>query len=478
MILARGRWVIWLIPALVGHVGCSTVAQPIAARKEVTTSVEVFTPLSSPTFTQSKLQAVKFEEAPVVDQGTVNSAEQFSNDKELTAEKLVAAVLARSPTVAQMTAAAQVAAARYPQVTSLEDPMFGATFGPASMGSREVDFAYRIEASQRLPYPGKRALRGANAQAEARAAGEEIEDARLTLTESARSALYDYFLAERALEVNRESLDLLRDIRQNAEARYKTGLVPQQDMLQADVEIGLQQERQLALERSREVAIARINTLMHLAPDAKLPPPPRELNPGDAVQNAKELRDLAVERRPDLRAIRNRLEAEGASLALAEREYKPDFEVMGAYDAFWQRPEQDLRTMIGLRMNVPVRYSRRAGAVAEAAARLAQRRAEYGRLTDQVNFEVQQAVARLRESEKAFKLYEGKILPAARENVKAGVAAYTTGKVPFLSLIEAQRNLVGQRDRAFETAAEYFRRSATLERVIGGPVPDKSPSSP
>ncbi|MCE9530102.1 MAG: hypothetical protein K8T89_03040 [Planctomycetes bacterium] len=58
------------------------------------------------------------------------------------------------------------------------------------------------------------------------------------------------------------------------------------------------------------------------------------------------------------------------------------------------------------------------------------------------------------------------------------MATYTTGKVPFLSLIDAQRNLVGQRERAYETAAEYFRRSAALERAIGGPMPDTSSSSP
>src|SRR5437868_5767955 len=58
---------------------------------------------------------------------------------ELTEDVLIQTVLSRNPTIAQMTAAASVAAARYPQVTSLEDPMFGNTIGPASIGSRDVD---------------------------------------------------------------------------------------------------------------------------------------------------------------------------------------------------------------------------------------------------------------------------------------------------------------------------------------------------
>jgi len=54
--------------------------------------------------------------------------------------------------------------------------------------------------------------------------------------------------------------------------------------------------------------------------------------------------------------------------------------------------------------------------------------------------------------------------------VKAAQAAYVTGKTPFLSLVEAQRNLVNLRDRHYEAKADYFRRLATLERAIGGPI--------
>ena len=93
--------------------------------------------------------------------------------------ELVAQVVARNPTVAQMAAAAQAAAARYPQVTSLEDPRAGGFVGPASIGSRDVDFAYRVEVSQAFPFPGKLALRGEGARHEAAAAVADLDDARL-----------------------------------------------------------------------------------------------------------------------------------------------------------------------------------------------------------------------------------------------------------------------------------------------------------
>jgi outer membrane protein, heavy metal efflux system len=144
---------------------------------------------------------------------------------------------------------------------------------------------------------------------------------------------------------------------------------------------------------------------------------------------------------------------------------------MAAYDAFWQRPEDQLRAQVGVRVNLPVRLSRRRAAVAEAQARAAQRDAELARLTDQTNFQVEEAYQQVRESERTVRLYDETILPAAEQNVRAARAEYATGKVPFVSLIGAQREQVSLRDRYFEAVAETIRRRAALHRAVGGPLP-------
>jgi outer membrane protein TolC len=407
----------------------------------------------------------------------------FAELKELSAEALVEQVLERSPSLAEMVEAWKAAQARYPQVTSLDDPMFAGTIGPGTFApdDRGVEFAYRLELSQTYPWPGKLRLRGQNARALASAAAGDVGDMQLQLVESARRAFYDYYLVDRGLAVNRENLRLLRQFRKNAETRYSTGLVPQQDILQADVEIGRAQEREVSLERLRPVAIARINTLLHLPPDTPLPPPPEKLELGEALSEAAALRAWAVERRPDLRAIADRVKAEEASLALAQREFYPDFTPFVMYDRFMGNTSdnRDLATMLGVRLNLPVRLDRRRAAVEEAKARVGQRRAELARQIDQVNYQVQQAYEQVRESEQVVRLYEKTILPAARKNVEAAQSAYTTGRIPFLSLIEAQRNVVGLQDRYYEAVADYHRRRATLERVVGGPlVPGPYPNGP
>ncbi|MCI0743463.1 MAG: TolC family protein [Gemmataceae bacterium] len=388
--------------------------------------------------------------------------------KELSIDGLVADVLARNPSLPQMIAAWEAARARYPQVISLDDPMVAGILGPGSFGSRDVEFAYRLEASQKFPWPGKLRLKGQMALAEAGAANADIDDMRLQLIEAAKNAFFEYYLVGRLLVINTESARLLKEFKENADKRYAAGLVTQQDVLLAQVEIDRQKERLLELEQIRKVVLARINALLHAPPDAPLLEPAAKLPVPPKLPSVDELRQVALDRRPDIQALARRIAAEEANLGLALKERFPDVEVMAAYDAFWQPKERDLRTMVGLRLNLPIRVARRGGLIAEAQARIAMRRAELDKLMDQVQFQVHEAYAQVERSENVTKLYETSILPSAQSNIKTAQSLYTTGKLPFLNLIDAQRNLIMLRERYYEAIATVHRARATLERAVAG----------
>jgi outer membrane protein TolC len=157
-------------------------------------------------------------------------------------------------------------------------------------------------------------------------------------------------------------------------------------------------------------------------------------------------------------------------MRLAQKEFYPDFEVMAAYDTFWQPPQQTLQPQVGVRLNLPVQKAKRYAAVAEAEARVAERRARLNSQIDQVNFQLQEAYEQVVESEQGVRLYDKTILPAAKSNVEAARSAYEANRTPFLTLIEAQRNRVGLLDGYYEEFADYFRRRAALERAVGGPI--------
>jgi outer membrane protein TolC len=326
---------------------------------------------------------------------------------------------------------------------------------------------WMVEASQKIPWAGKRALRGNAASAEADAMRGDIGDTRLRLSEAARTAFYDYYLARREMEVNVSTRRLLTQFREIAWNKYQVNQTTQQDALQADVELAALESRRTELVRDERIAVARINTLLHRQPDHPLPPPPAQMPSADALPSAETLQQTAAGCRPDLFAALARVRSEEANVALACKEYYPDVSVVAKYDGFM--PEQ-MRPAVGMELNVPLQNGRRSAAVREASERLQQRRAEYQDRLDQVRFEVQSALDRAAQSQGVIRLYEEKILPATQRSVDSAVANYSSGKLDFLRLLDAERQVYSQREMYYQAIAEHHRRLAELDRVAGRPA--------
>jgi len=440
----------------------ATTASAASSRRDARTTNEKPTP-------PARLASLHLVQQPVgVD-------DPFAGQPELQLPRLLGEVLARNQTLAAMRAAWLSAAERYPQARALDDPVFTGMAAPASLSSAVTSVpgnvaGYVVGGAQKLPWFGKLQLRGDAALAESRAARWDVDDARLQIIEAAGLAYYDYYLVRQDLALNVENTAKLREFHDIAARKYEANLAPQQDMLQAKVELAELARRQIELERLERIAIARINTLMHRMPDAYVPAAPASLQAPLLALSAAELRATAVTRRPDLASLAAKIRAEQARLQLANKEFMPDFEVFGRYDNFWTQASQ--RGQVGLNMNVPLYRDKRYAAVREAQWRLSQRRAEYEQRIDDINREVQTAYERFDEAQQTVGLYTDQILPAARKNVDSAFAAYETSGGDFLRLVAAQRQLISLQERYQESIADYHRRRVELERVVGQPLPN------
>lgn len=385
--------------------------------------------------------------------------------EELPLEQLVAEVEARNPSLQAMTAAWQAAMEKYPQAVALEDPMFMAMLAPAALGADDVAGGQQLQVTQRFPWPGKLRARGQVALSEADAAYHEAEDARVQLALMTQMAFYDYYLVRQLERLNVENVKNLTQFRETARVQYQTGKVTQQDVLQADVELAELERRELELGRMEHVAVARINTLLRRQPDAPLPAP-AALPPPAPAEEPSMLIGQAMAQRQDLAALAHRIDAEEASLVLAYKQYYPDVDVIGAYNAMM--PEKEMWGQVGVGLNVPLYRRKRHAAVSEAELRVSQRVAEYEQKQLDIQYEVQQAYERLEESRKTVELYRQKLIPTAQLNVEATRANYENAKATFLDLAVAQRQLIELREKEQEAAVSYHQRLAELRRALGG----------
>ncbi len=389
----------------------------------------------------------------------------FLGQGELALSALVSEVQQRNPSLKAVLATWGAAAERSPQVVALDDPMFQSMFAPASFSSSTIQSSYIVGVTQKIPWAGKRALRGQVAEWNAVAASLDYQEVQLRLAEAARLAYYDYYSVFRQIELNDAGLSAVQAFRDTAKSKFEANQVPEQDLLQADVELARLEQRRVEIEQAQQVAIARINTLLHREPQLHLPPPPNRIDVADELPDVGALREQAIEKRPDLAAQAARLNAEKNELALAWKEFYPDLEFMGRYDTFWTDPAQ--RGQVGMNMNIPLNQNRRNAAVREAMFKVNKMQAEYEQQIDMVRSEVQSAFARLQASRRTIDLYTGKLLPATRSNVAAANSGYEAGTIDFLRLIQAQREFIDLNEKFQQMIVDYYRSRAELDRVVG-----------
>jgi outer membrane protein, heavy metal efflux system len=250
-------------------------------------------------------------------------------------------------------------------------------------------------------------------------------------------------------------------------AQFEAGRASAQDPLQAEFELTHMEHDTVILASQRDVTVAQMDELLHRDPALPLPPPPKDLPmPRDADVAAPErLESEAVDHRPDIAGARQHARAEEARAERAQRESYPDVTVSTSYNSMWDTPEH--RWMVGLSFNLPVQLGRRKGAVDEANAMRAQYDADAARMNDMARTQVVVALKQLEEAGHVLHIFEERLLPIARQQVDAAQAAFISSQTPFVSLIDAEKNLRGVELDQQVAQADYDRRRGELDRALG-----------
>jgi len=402
------------------------------------------------------------------------AAAQPKGSDRLSPEDVISAVLSRNPSLASIEEAAIAASARVEPAGALEDPSLSYALAPGTISNSAFTTGHRIDLGQSLPWPGKRAAREEAARQRARAARESRALQRLQLVAAAKAAFAEWSFVHDALRLNRENTRLVEDLRASAEARFASGRGLQQDVLRAEVEIALLQDRHLDLQQEREAVQARLNALMNEAPGSALPRPvPLPAEP--VLPALPALIERASAHHPELRILEHRVAETSADIRLAEKEFYPDFRASAGYNSLWA--PQDKRWTFGFSVNIPLDRSRREAEV--NAARADRRRAEW-RLADRRNALLSELVrlhAEATRAAKAVDLFAERLLPLSAQTLEVSLSEYESGAGDFLDVIAAERNRLEIETSALRAAADRYRARAELEFWVGGALEAPSPNA-
>jgi outer membrane protein TolC len=371
---------------------------------------------------------------------------------------------------------------RVPQVKALPDPMasvgWAGNLAPFSV-MRDDNSSYRgLTVSEQFPYPGKLKLRGEIASKEAEAAQADYEAIRRRVSAEVKAAFYDYFYYDQALQTTERNKELLEKLSKIAEARYRVGKAMQADVLRSQVEISLLIEKLTMLEQQRATAQARINVYLVRSPESPLPPA-AEVQPATMRYSLDELYALAATN--DTTVLRNKTMVEEGhlSIALAQKEYRPDIGVSYMYQQRSALPEMNGVTFS---VSIPVFYkSKQRQGVAEATETLLSAEKMRDNRLNEVRFELKQQYLGAKASERLLTLYSKGVVPQSSLALESSMASYQVGSVDFLSLLANFSTLLDYETDYYRQLADYQTALARIEvltgsDVTGPPIPDPSVS--
>jgi outer membrane protein TolC len=381
--------------------------------------------------------------------------------------ELIQEVLARNPELVAARKQWEAASQRIMQARALDDPTLSVQLWniPQTFNVTQAQNTI-FGLSQSFPFPGKLALKGDVASRSAEMTEQAVRAKERELVTRLKQAYYDLFLAQKAVQIHHEQVELLRQFVEIATAKFRTGKGAQTDVLKAQVELSLLFQHLPVLEQRRETAEAMLNTLLDRDPAAPLglAQEPSQLS---LEKPFDDLHRLALNDRPELKAAELAVQRNEQSRALAQRQYYPDFNVafqrfqnfqandgFGAYVAmsipfaFWTKPKYD-------------------AGVQEAAAAVSAARAQQHTLENLTRFQVKDLLAKLRATDQVATLYRTTILPQAEQSLDAARVGYRTGKAGFLDLIGTERALRGFQLEYFQALVDRQHRLAELEQVVG-----------
>src|SRR5438309_11449753 len=271
-------------------------------------------------------------------------AEAAPSAEPLHVDALVAEALKQNPEIEAARQRWRAAQERSPQARALDDPEFKIElFNYPNRLYPDASANTIFGLSQRFPYPGKLGLKEGLAVKEADMAASLLRAKEREVAAQVKSAYYEAFLAQKAIEVHHQQVAFLKEFFEIANARFRAGKGTQVDVLKSAVELSKLENELPVLEQQWETAKAKLNLLLSRPPQSPLGEP---VEPSGSTEPGKrlvfeELQQMAVQNRPELRAVDLEIARSQTATALAQKQYYTDFNVMverfqnfGARDGF------------------------------------------------------------------------------------------------------------------------------------------------
>jgi len=276
--------------------------------------------------------------------------------------------------------------------------------------------------------------------------------------------------------ITKENLKIVARFEEIARTRYATSIASHPDVIRAQIELAVLEERLESLNELRPTITARLNSILNRAVDSNLPwPKPPKHQPVSV--NFSELYGMITQNNPNLQALDYDVEAAKQREKLAKKKSYPNVGLGVSYidtaharaSGMSESGKDPVMAMISL--TLPIWSDNYKAAERQAKAQVRQKTYERAQVKNTLGSKAKELVYQVEDSEREIRLYEDVVIPKAEEMLAASETAYKAGAIDFLSLLDAQRMLLKYELLYERCVAESGQELAELEMLAGRELP-------
>lgn len=357
------------------------------------------------------------------------------------------------------------------QVSSLPDPMASYTYFGKNVETKVGPQEAKYGLSQKIPFPGKLSLKAKAQSKYADMLKEKYEATKRDVIKNIKFVYYDIFWVDKAIQITEEEKAILESLEKVAQRKYESNLVPQQDVIKAQVELSKLIDKLFLLKQNRKSLEAKMNSLLNRLKGTELGSVDN-VEPQEFKYNLDELHKTAQASRQELLAAILDIERAEYERSLAKLDYLPDFklgfdyiQVGGGHTTMPNDGEDAWMGMVAI--NVPIWFDKLAAQLKEKSAILEASKKNYRNIENSVAYEVEDLYFKITTYKDIISLYKTALIPQTEQSFEAAKTAYETGKVDFLNWLDAERVLLQTRLAYYKAVVDYQKSIAYLERIVG-----------
>lgn len=384
---------------------------------------------------------------------------------QITLERVIDRFLQRNLSVEA--ARHQVEAARAEQIAARIRPNPGLTISAENVklsGDTPFNRLYEVTTTlaQTFELGGKRRLRREVADLVVSAAEAELADVLRVRLFEVKRAYYEAVLARYALfnaMENRTSFDEL--IRFNR-VRFEEGAIAEGELLKVRLERLKFDAAYSQAELARRQALIRLLQILGESNFSRAEAVAGDLNFAAITIDLAQLKELALQNRPDVKAAELGVTLAERRIALERASNSMDITPFAGY----KRVGVDNTVLFGV--TIPLRFNdRNQAGIARAVAEEKFARTGLALVRNRALAEVESAYRSYETSRDQVATFQRELLQQANESYTISLAAYQEGATELLPLLEAQRTRADIRQQYYRTLFDYQTSILLLDQAVG-----------